>query len=128
MAKNLATSSSAVPYTIPDKLTNSLVSADTDPIFIFGLPRSGTTLLSYMLAAHSQIKMLDEQDVISHMLAGVLDREFTSLSIEDLIALKRRYFACAAKYIKQINDYYLVDKSPLDLINIPLLLKIFPKV
>jgi tetratricopeptide (TPR) repeat protein len=47
---------------------------DPDPIFILGLPRSGSTLLEQILASHSQIEGTQELPHIHHIIQGINER------------------------------------------------------
>ena len=44
------------------------------PIFVVGLPRSGTTLTESILGAHPDVKALGERNVVGSLLSGVIQR------------------------------------------------------
>src|SRR5205823_2250349 len=78
-------------------------SARADPIFIVGLPRSGSTLLEQMLASHSQIEgtreLLDLPTLAFGLLSGVTSPTESSfpervgaLRSEEIQTLALRYF------------------------------------
>lgn len=54
---------------------------DDAPIFILGMPRSGTTLVEQMLAGHSQVKGGGEMPVI-----GILARDLKGIGRQDIAA------------------------------------------
>src|SRR6202522_2166668 len=71
-----------------------------DPIFIVGLPRSGSTLLEQILASHSQVEGTMELPNILNMVAQFDDQSATRdgypetvgrASVTQLAALGRRY-------------------------------------
>ena len=45
--------------------------ADNTPIFVTGLPRSGTTLVEQILASHPKVHGAGELDILSRMVAGI---------------------------------------------------------
>lgn len=96
-------------------------------VFIVGFPRSGTTLLSAILAAHPQIKLKSEQNLIGQ-LEDVIDLDFKiklnnlkQLSQEQIKQLREKYFSL----IDNSSDIF-IDKVPLNLISLPLIKLLFP--
>ena len=72
------------------------------PVFIVGMPRSGTTLVEQILAAHPAVHGAGELSEIGHMVAEIASRAATadpypgcmrSLDAEAVRALGRRYVA-----------------------------------
>ncbi|MEP6885787.1 MAG: sulfotransferase [Gammaproteobacteria bacterium] len=75
-----------------------------DPIFIIGLPRSGSTLIEQILASHSQIEGTRELRDIPNMVSDLMSRldrsakgdypePIASLDAAEIQALAARYFA-----------------------------------
>jgi tetratricopeptide (TPR) repeat protein len=90
------------------------------PIFIVGMPRTGTTLLERLLGSHSQVWSLGEFTVFPALLAGLVNERLAgateaepasdaSLRI-DFRELGRRYTA-AARQLSGERPYF-VDKLP----------------
>ena len=93
-----------------------------DPIFIVGLPRSGSTLLEQILASHSQVEgtmeLADIQRIV-HELAGpragsttsrAIRRCWRELSAEDFRSLGERYLADTRVY--RTGKPFFIDKMP----------------
>jgi predicted Zn-dependent protease len=76
-----------------------------DPIFIIGLPRSGSTLLEQMLASHSQVEGTRELVVLPAIVQEIVSRPKTTNSSEypDLVASLGRteIGQLAARYLSQ---------------------------
>jgi len=115
------------------------------PIFLFSLPRSGSTLLQRVLMTHSQISSVAEPWIMlpfsySYKSTGVLSEYGHGISftaIEDFInnlpnkehdyydALKNFVSTLYAKQCKN-NELYFLDKTPRYYLIIPEILKTFP--
>jgi predicted Zn-dependent protease len=92
-----------------------------DPIFVLGLPRSGSTLLEQILASHSQVEGTLE---LSNVQRTVLDIEgygpkevrraypdaLAELSAEDFRAMGERYLADTRAY--RTDRPFFIDKMP----------------
>lgn len=93
-----------------------------DPIFIVGLPRSGSTLVEQILSSHSQVEGTQElPDIIAmaKRLGGLAKRSsagrypdvLAELSPADLKALGEEYLA-RAKVHRKLGRPFFVDKMP----------------
>jgi tetratricopeptide (TPR) repeat protein len=97
------------------------------PAFIFGFPRSGTTLLDTVLMGHPGVCVLEEE----LMLQKTWIQMGSASSLADLDqagidALRDRYFAEADALAPDAGDRLIVDKLPLGAINTALVHRIFP--
>jgi tetratricopeptide (TPR) repeat protein len=92
-----------------------------DPIFIVGLPRSGSTLLEQILASHSQVdgtqELPDVQQIVTRLRGFDSDaaeprypRILETLSGEDFRQLGAQYLAGTRVY--RTGRPYFVDKMP----------------
>jgi tetratricopeptide (TPR) repeat protein len=92
-----------------------------DPIFIVGLPRSGSTLLEQILASHSQVEGTQELPNVQQLVTRLRGRDpdpidprypriLTSLSAEDLRSLGEEYLAGTRVY--RSDKLHFIDKMP----------------
>jgi len=100
-------------------------------LFIVGFPRSGTTLLEKALAGHSAIRTLPEVDCLGDAATGLLAdadglARLASLPEADRAAMRDAYFAAAAKATGDLTGAILVDKMPLNTVNLPVIARLFP--
>ena len=97
------------------------------PLFIFGFPRSGTTLIDTMLAGHPDSVVLEEEPPIDRLAErmGAIERlpDLTALEVNEL---RNFYFAEVDKVAPDVGNKLIVDKHPLGLGSTPLLHRIFP--
>lgn len=109
--------------------------AARDPIFIVGLPRSGSTLLEQILASHSAVEGTRELAYIPAMareLAGTPEiaarypENIASLGKADVEALAARYLASARTHRRQGKPRF-VDKMHGNFVSIGLLHLMFPR-
>jgi tetratricopeptide (TPR) repeat protein len=94
---------------------------DPDPIFIVGLPRSGSTLLEQILASHSQVEGTQELPNVQQMANNLRGRDpdpsnprypriLTEMAPEELRALGEKYLADTRIY--RTGKPYFIDKMP----------------
>ena len=98
------------------------------PLFIFGFPRSGTTLIDTMLSGHPDAVVMEEGPVIDRVaeMAGPVEHiaQLTHAAIE---RLRDRYFEEVDRLLPDAGSCLIVDKHPLALGNAPLLHRLFPE-
>jgi tetratricopeptide (TPR) repeat protein len=104
--------------------------------FMVGFPRSGTTLLENILDNQAGIVTLSEKPaLVDAAKQATLDGFnypdcFINISDEYRHKLRDVYFERAQQFIgsdKAINDCLLIDKNPLEMIRIPIILSLFPE-
>lgn len=97
------------------------------PLFIFGFPRSGTTLIDTMLSGHPDAVVLEEEPTIDTVAKalGPFER-LPDLPPAEIARLRSLYFAEVAKVAPDAGDRLIVDKHPLSLSSTPLLHRLFP--
>jgi tetratricopeptide (TPR) repeat protein len=98
------------------------------PVFIVGFPRSGTTLLDTMLMNLPNLHVLEEQPVLTQATEGIgYDEErLSSITAEDVEALRRQYFERLAAIDPARPDQLIIDKHPLQMARAALIHRIFP--
>ena len=95
--------------------------ADPDPIFILGLPRSGSTLLEQILASHSQVEGTQELADIQRIVLDLQGRDsdldnprypgaLADMAREDFLRLGEKYMADTRVY--RSGKPFFIDKMP----------------
>jgi tetratricopeptide (TPR) repeat protein len=109
------------------------VDTATSPIFVVGFPRSGTTRLEQMLDAHPGLASMDERPFMQAVAErlqqhGVLYPEHLwKLSENDVEELRRYYWQLVSRTVTLASGQHVVDKNPLNLLHLPLIVRLFPK-
>ena len=110
-------------------------SAASDPIFIVGLPRSGSTLLEQILASHSQVEGTRELPYIPTLareLAGPpqsaarYPENLAALTKADIEVLAARYLASAQKHRLEGRPLF-IDKMHGNFVSLGLIQLMFPR-
>lgn len=131
-----------------EKLTNALIDAakrlpsstpeyspiGSTPIFIVGMPRSGTTLLDRMISSHSQVVSAGELEGFKRTLLWGADatpssqeemlRCLRSVDQVDFDAVRKRYLEQTAWYAQ--GKPFFIDKQPLNYQLVPFIRRAFP--
>jgi tetratricopeptide (TPR) repeat protein len=92
-----------------------------DPIFIVGLPRSGSTLLEQILASHSQVEGTQELANVQQIVKDLRGRDadpnnprypriLKQLAAEDFLQLGEKYLADTRAY--RTGKPFFIDKMP----------------
>ena len=103
----------------PDKLTNNSM-----PIFIVGMPRSGTTLVEQIISSHSQVTGAGELNFASQFGAAIATG-ITEKNNESLLDFRSKYL----DKLKNVSNGNLIvtDKTPQNFLYIGLLAAAFPE-
>ncbi|MFZ1622443.1 sulfotransferase [Dokdonella sp.] len=108
-------------------------SAEESPIFVVGFPRSGTTMLETMLDAHPKLASMDErafiQDVVDemHRMGFVYPVGLGELDDAQCARLRTTYANLVKTQARVDPNLRLVDKNPLNIMRLPLIVRLFPK-
>jgi tetratricopeptide (TPR) repeat protein len=107
------------------------VAAEIRPIFIVGLPRSGTTLVEQILAAHSMVVATDELPFIERIgseleRSGGYGQRLAALTDAEKQQFRERYLHEAGQFIEE-KDCHFIDKNPNNFMHIGLIRELFPE-
>lgn len=110
------------------------------PIFIVGMPRSGTSLLEQILSSVKSVNALGELTLVENQMIGksidsdfFYPRDFHQLSRHDFKGFRDEYF----EHVKRIEAFqtheraletiYIIDKQPFNFWHVGLMLQMFPE-
>jgi tetratricopeptide (TPR) repeat protein len=110
------------------------VDSDKTPIFIVGLPRTGTTLTERILSSHSQVESLGETMFLQMMLrreSGVLSRDNMTPEMVEQVA-GRDMQLIGRDYIESLryrmgDEPYFIDKLPFNFLYLGFIAKAWPR-
>jgi tetratricopeptide (TPR) repeat protein len=108
-------------------------SPDDSPVFIVGMPRSGTTLVEQILASHPDVYGAGELEDLNQLVASLGDRIETDTAYPENIAqLTRDHVAAIAdEHLARLRALApdakrITDKMPTNFLHIGLILTLFP--
>lgn len=102
------------------------------PAFLVGFPRSGTTLLNQMLDAHPSLETIEEQPTLLQVIGDIVETEedypaaLATLEESRLQHLRSVYLDAVDNFRQKGPDRLIVDKFPLQILEVPLVVKLFP--
>lgn len=99
-----------------------------DPVFLVGFPRSGTTLLDTILMGHSGATVMEEKphlNLVDQALGGL--SALADLDDDAIAQARAQYFAAVDADVGAGGGRLLIDKSPLFLQKLPLIMRLFPR-
>ena len=110
--------------------------AARDPIFILGLPRSGSTLLEQILASHSQVEGTQELPDVQRIALDIQGRDhdpdnprypaaLVDMKAEDFFTLGEKYLSDTRIY--RTDKPYFIDKMPNNFRHVGLIHLMLPK-
>ena len=94
------------------------------PIFILGMPRSGTSLVEQIISSHSKVAGAGELKLVQH-LGKKLPLSPKSISIEAISEFRQRYLSELSKLSH--GKHFVTDKMPHNFLFIPLICAAFPE-
>jgi tetratricopeptide (TPR) repeat protein len=110
----------------PNILDNKFIkSSDIRPIFILGMPRSGTSLVHQIISSHPLVYGAGELNKIyKFAMPFVQDKENTSLSEKNLLLFRTQYL----EYLASLgsSEKVIVDKMPINFRFVGFIIAAFP--
>ncbi|MEB1527733.1 sulfotransferase [Xanthomonas sp. WHRI 7945] len=106
--------------------------SDASPVFIVGFPRSGTTMLEQMLDAHPGYASMDERAILQRCIEWMEAQgkrypyDLGELDEAQVEAMRQVYWSEIAKVIALAPGQQLVDKNPLNMLRLPMIMRLFP--
>ncbi len=103
-----------------------------NPVFLVGFPRSGTTLLHQILDGHSGLEILEEKPFITtgrgaiSVQKGSLSAALSGLTPFEWTKLRNDLLEVYNGLKKKGPETKIIDKLPLHIVDVPLILKMFP--
>jgi tetratricopeptide (TPR) repeat protein len=100
-------------------------------VFLVGFPRSGTTLLENVMAAHPQVISLEEKDGLAQGMTTYLAtneglEKLARISPGEAVRQRDAYWSAVRSFGVEPRGRVFIDKMPLSSINLPLIAKLFP--
>jgi hypothetical protein len=100
-------------------------------VFLVGFPRSGTTLLENVLAAHPDVVSLEERDLLdaardAYLIADGGPGRLAAIGSGEALRLREGYWKAVRGFGVEPRGRVFIDKMPLASINLPLIAKLFP--
>lgn len=102
------------------------------PIFFVGFPRSGTTLMERIFKAHPKVLTTDESSPLPPMIghlarSGLYPGVLETLPADELAEARRHFWAEAERLHGALDGRRLVDKMPLNIVNLGFANALFPR-
>ena len=118
-------------FTNPPKILDISAPTSTSirPIFIVGMPRSGTSLVHQILDSHASVHGVGELNHINKFVVPLLksfnEENSSCFSKNDLLSVREQYLESLP--IKDVNENIIVDKMPLNFRYLGFILSSFPE-
>ena len=104
----------------------------SDPIFLVGFPRSGTTLLDTILRSHPEVEVVEEKPTVSKLINYIDEmpngglKSLEKIDEKQIEKIKNVYFDFLDTQIENKNAKVYIDKLPLNIIHAGEIVRIFP--
>ena len=100
-------------------------------VFLVGFPRSGTTLLENVLAAHPDVVTLEEKPCLERVTDPYLAsseslEKLATISSAEAVRQRDAYWSCVSRYGVDPRGKVFIDKMPLASVQMPVVAKLFP--
>lgn len=110
----------------------AIVGAAATHVFLLGFPRSGTTLLEQVLAAHPRVTTLEEAPTLAAGYAAFLGdadacAALARIAPDEAAAWAAHYWAALGRRGLDVAGRVFVDKQPAGTLYLPLIARLFPE-
>ena len=96
------------------------------PVFIVGMPRSGTSLVEQIIASHHAVYGAGELTTLTNLISQILkDHETNDLTKKDFLSIRQQYLDSLSRF--NATENVITDKMPLNFRNIGFILSAFPE-
>lgn len=99
------------------------------PIFIVGMPRSGSTLVEQIISSHHKVfgagELYDLSNAVMPIINNYTKGSTKKLKEEDFLSVRKKYFNSISRF--NIKENVVTDKMPLNYQNIGFILSSFPE-
>ena len=109
------------------------LSKKSNPIFLIGFPRSGTTLLDTILRSHPMIEVMEEKSIVAKLISSLSKlpkgglEGLKNMQNYQIEKLRNDYFTSRESIVQNKNNSKLyIDKLPLNIIHVGEIVRIFP--
>lgn len=108
---------------------------DTRPIFIIGMPRSGTTLIEQILSSHSNVSSCGEVNFLDTMINNLFSSKklskgsikfFENLSLDNKLSHIETYLSLIENFSNSSKMQKITDKSLTNFMHVGLIYLLFP--
>jgi len=103
--------------------------SNLNPIFIVGMPRSGTTLVEQIISSHNKVfgagELYDLSNAISPVIFNNSKKKSNKLKDTDILFVREKYFESVSRF--NIQEKIFTDKMPLNYQHIGFILSAFPE-
>jgi tetratricopeptide (TPR) repeat protein len=131
LERAMARAEDIITLNTTQKWTNTAKDTNPQPIFIVGFIRSGTTLLDTILSGHPDIHVVEEKGFVEAMRNQIgIDKTISFIEQLDqqmVASLQNTYEEGIALYTPNPKPRAVIDRLPLNLVEVPLIAKVFPK-
>jgi len=112
------------PKLLEHSLTETVRKLDITPIFILGMPRSGTTLVEQIISCHSQVHGAGELPLLARFSSSIMAGK-QDVSVENLQEVRKNYL----DGLKKVSEgkFIVTDKMPHNFMYIGLICNVFPE-
>ena len=108
--------------------SSSYESLTVRPIFIVGMPRSGTSLVEQIISSHQKVYGAGELNVLDKLIAPIFNDYLVhnnTLSEKNFLSIRQGYLNNLSSL--NVSESIITDKMPTNFANIGFILKAFPE-